>query len=104
MSVAIILLWPVTPKSVPPKIGPAGPILAKNLPKVVPWTTFATKIGLAGQILAAKIGPPLPILVPPGDRFWQEVICQNRSPSLLFPILHYRAIPLGTCIGSYSYS
>ena len=60
-----------------PKIGPAGPILAKNLPKVVPWTTYA-----------AKIGPP----------------CQFRSPSLLFPILHYRAIPLGTCIGSYSYS
>ena len=46
---------------------------------------------------------PLPISVPQGGRFWQEVICQNRSPSLLFPILHYRAIPLGTCIGSYSY-
>ena len=69
------------------KIGPAGPIL-------VPRTTFAAKIGLAGPILAAEIGP-LPKLVPL-DNFG--------PPSLLFPILHYRAIPLGTCIGSYNYS
>ena len=34
---------PVTPKSVPPKIGPAGPILAENF---------------------AKIGPPGPLLLP----------------------------------------
>ena len=53
---------PVTPKSVPPKIGPAGPILAE---KLVPRTIFAAKIGPAGLILAAKIGPPLPKSVPP---------------------------------------
>jgi len=47
--------WPVTPKSVPPKIGPAGPILAEK----------PAKIGPAGPILAAKIGPPLPKSVPP---------------------------------------
>ena len=52
---------PVTPKSVPPKIGPAGPILAE---KLVPQTIFAAKIGPAGLILAAKIGPPLPKSVP----------------------------------------
>ena len=28
----------------------------KNLPKPVPWTTFAAKIGPAGPILAAKTG------------------------------------------------
>ena len=37
----------------------------KILPKLVPRTTFAAKIGPAGPILAAKTGPPLPILVPP---------------------------------------
>ena len=49
----------------PPKIGPAGPILAENFAKVgPPRTTFAAKIGPAGPVLAAKTGPPLPILVP----------------------------------------
>ena len=76
--------WPVTPKSVPPKIGPAGPTLAKNLPKVFRRTTFAAKISPAGPILAAKICPPLPISVPP-----------------LYYFLYYT---IGTCIGSYSYS
>ena len=52
----------VTPKSVPPKIGRAGPILAENWS---PRTIFAAKIGPAGLILAAKIGPPLPKSVPP---------------------------------------
>ena len=44
---------PVTPKSVPPKIGPAGPILAKK---------------------PAKSGPPGPLLLPKSvrpDQFWQ---------------------------------
>ena len=42
----------VTPKSVPPKIGPAGPILAENF---------------------AKISPPGPLLLPKSvqpDQFW----------------------------------
>ena len=80
---------PVTPKSVPPKIGPAGPILAKNLPKVVPRTTFCcqnqsgrTNFGSQNWSPLANFGPP----------------------TLLFPILHYRVIPLGICIGNYSYS
>ena len=42
---------PVTPKSVPPKVGPAGRILAEK---------FA-KIGPPGPILAAKTGPPVKI-------------------------------------------
>ena len=56
---------PVTPKSVPPKVGPARPILAENFAKIGPQTTFAAKIGPARPILAAKTGPPLSILVPP---------------------------------------
>ena len=55
-----------------PKIGPAGLILAEcfaksglGLPKLVPRTTCAAKIGRAGPILAAKTGPPLLIFVPP---------------------------------------
>ena len=35
-----------------------------SLPKLVPRTTFAAKVGPAGPILAAKTGPPLPVLVP----------------------------------------
>ena len=38
----------------------------KNLLKVVPPTTFAAKIGPAGQILAAKIGPPC--------QFWSPTV------------------------------
>ena len=43
----------------------AGPISAEILSKIYgcPRITFAVKIGPAGQILAAKTGPPLPILV-----------------------------------------
>ena len=40
-------------KSVPHKIGLAGPIFAENFAKIGPQTTFA-----------AKTGPPLPILIP----------------------------------------
>ena len=36
----------------------------KIMPKLVPRTTFAAKLSLAGPVLAAKFGPPLPILVP----------------------------------------
>ena len=45
---------PVMPKSVPPKVGPAGAILAENF---------------------AKIGPPGPLLLPKlvrPDRFWRR--------------------------------
>ena len=45
----------------PPKIGPAGLILAEKLD---PRTIFAAKIGPAGLILAAKIDPPLLKSVP----------------------------------------
>ena len=66
--------------------------MAENLPKLVPWTTFAAKIGPAGLILVAKIGPPLPKSAPlKGNRFWQKVICQNRSPhkvAILFMRVH----------------
>ena len=86
-----ILVGAVTPKSVPPKIGPAGPILAEK----------PAKTGPPGPLLLPKSVRPdrfwLPKLVPPcqnqspmgdwfwhqfpmGDRFWQEVICQNRPP------------------------
>ena len=49
---------PVTPKSVPAKIGPAGPILAEK---------FANS-GPAGPILAAKTGPLC--------QFWSPVKCK----------------------------
>jgi len=39
----------------------------KSLPKLVPCTSFAAKIGPAGPILVAKLVPP----------------CQNRSPAKL---------------------
>ena len=57
--------WPVTPKSVPPKIGPAGLILAEK---------------------SVKTGPPGPLLLPKlvrPDRFWLPKVvpsCQNQSP------------------------
>ena len=70
----------VTPKSVPPKIGPAGLILAGKSAKTgPPRTTFAAKLGPAGPILAAKMVPSCQNQSPMGDRFWQKIICQNRS-------------------------
>ena len=56
---------PVTPKSVPTKIGPVGPILAEIFANWSPRTTFDAKIGPAGPLLAAKTGLPLPSLVLP---------------------------------------
>ena len=73
----------------PPKSVRPDRFWQKNLPKVVRWTTFCcqnqsgrTNFGSQNWSPLANFGPP----------------------TLLFPILHYRAIPLGTCIGSYSYS
>ena len=50
----------------PPKIGLAGPILAEKFAKISPLelATFAAKISPVEPILAAKTGPPLPLLVP----------------------------------------
>jgi len=45
----INLKWPVTPKSVPPKIGPARPILAEK----------PAKTGPPDQFLLPKLVPPL---------------------------------------------
>ena len=54
--------WPVTPKSVPPKIGPAGPILVE---KLVPPDHFCcqnwsgrTDFGSQNWSPFAKISPP----------------------------------------------
>ena len=55
----------VTPKSVPPKIGPAGPILAEK----------PAKTGLPGPLLLPKSVPP----------------CQNQSPG--GPILAKNYLP-----------
>ena len=61
----MLVYWIVTPKSVPPKVGPAGPILAKK---------------------PAKSGPPGPLLLPKSvrsDQFWQPKLvrpCQFWSP------------------------
>ena len=62
--VAQSLKWPVTPKSAPLKPVQPDQFWQKNLPKLVPQTTFAAKIGPAGPILAAKTGPLLPSLAP----------------------------------------
>ena len=43
----------------PPNIGPARPILAELVPKLVPRTTFAAKVSPAEPILAANFGPPV---------------------------------------------
>ena len=52
-------------KLVPPKIGLAGLIMTETFLKICPsGPLFAVKIGLAWRILAAKSGPPLPILLP----------------------------------------
>ena len=82
---------PVTPKSVPPKIGPAGLILAEK----------SAKTGPPGPLLLPKLVRPdrfwLPKMVPScqnqspmGDRFWQKIICQNRS-TLKVALLFLRA-------------
>ena len=72
----MVLDGPVTPKSVPPKIGPAGPILAEKPAKTVP----------PGPLLLPKLVRPdqfwLPKSVPP---------CQNQSPG--GPILAKNYLP-----------
>ena len=73
---AVQSLTTVTPKSAPPKIGPAGPILTKK---------------------PSKSGPPDHFLLPKSvrpDQFWlgRTNFANFGPPSLLFPILHYRAI------------
>ena len=60
------------PKSVPPKIGPAGLILAEKPP---------AKIGPPGPLLLPKMVPSGRNQSPMGDRFWQKIIYQNWSPS-----------------------
>ena len=48
----------IAPLFAPPKINPAGPILAEKFVKTNPQTTFAAKIGPAESILAVKTGSP----------------------------------------------
>ena len=74
-----IVFWLVTPKSVPPKIGLAGPILAKKTAKSGPPDHFfcqnqsgRTNFGNQNWSPLANFGPP----------------------TLLFPILHYSGIAL----------
>ena len=73
------------------KSGPPGPLL---LPKSV-WLD---------QFWQPKLVPPCQFRSPRGTDFGKKLSAKTSPPSLLFPILHYRAIPLETCIGSYSYS
>ena len=59
IAASMIFSWgvqPVMPKSFPPKIGPAGPILEENF----------TKSGPAGSILLLKSVRP--------DQFWQPIM------------------------------
>ena len=61
----VSFLRAVTPKSVPPKIGSAGLILAKNLPKPIPldhfccqnWSSW-TNFGCQKWFPLAKVSPP----------------------------------------------
>ena len=64
----------VTPKSVPFKIGTARPILAKNLPNVVP-----------GPLLLPKLAP-LPISVPHGGLILASSYLPKSAPQ--FTILY----------------
>ena len=85
---SMLSILPVTPKSVPPKTGPWGPILAENwslnhrfatttdppdqfwLPILVPLAKISPLRGPNLAKVSAKIGPAVPIYL----------ICQNRSP------------------------
>ena len=75
----------VTPKSVPPKIGPAGLILAEKPAKTGPPDHFCcqnwSSIGPAGPILAAKNGPLLPKLIPHGG----PILAKNYLPKSVPP-------------------
>ena len=66
----------------------------KNLPKSV----------RPDQFWQPKLVPPCQFRSPRGTDFGKKLSAKISPPSLIFPILHYRAIPLGTCVGSYSYS
>ena len=86
------------PKSVPPKIGPAGLILAEKPAKIgPPGPLFAAKIGSAGPILAAKNGPFLP-----------KSVAKNYLPNLVPPkvallFLHVHGYMDAAIISSYAW-
>ena len=52
------------PKSVPPKIGLAGPILAEHFAKIGPLDHFCCQNWSGWTNFGSQTGPPLPILVP----------------------------------------
>ena len=62
----------MTPKLLPPKIGPAGPILAEKLAKTGPPDHFCCQIGPEGTILSTETGSPW--------QFWSHCemhVCNN---------------------------
>ena len=73
----------VTPKSVPPKIGQAGLILAGKSAKTGPPDHFCCQTWSGRTDFGCQKWSPLAKIrqSPIGDRFWQKIICQNRSPS-----------------------
>ena len=83
---------PVTPKSFPPKIGPAGLILAEKPAKTgPPGPLLLPKLVWPDRFWLPKMVPFCQNQSPMGDRFWQKIICQNRSllkVALLFLRVH----------------
>ena len=71
----------------PPKNRSGWTDFGKTPAKVVPWTTFAAKIGPAGPILAAKIGLPCQFWSPRGTDFGKKLSAKIGPPSLLLPTL-----------------
>ena len=53
----------------------------KNMPKLVPPDHFCCQNWSGRTNFGCQNQSPLAKISPPGDRFWQKSICQNRSPT-----------------------
>ena len=88
-----------TPKSVPLKLVLPDRFSPKNLPQLIPQTTFAAKTGPPHRF-AAKICPYCQNQsLYTGDRFWQKNIYQNRfsHKATLFYLCSYMYACLHGC-------
>ena len=95
--------WPVTPKSVPPKIGPAGLILAEKPAKTgPPGPLLLPKLVRLDRFCLPKMVPSCQNQSPMGERFWQKIICQLGPKSVPLKV-HGTLIPARTWLHGCSY-
>ena len=80
-------------KSVPPKIGPARPILVEK--SWFPRPLLLPKVVRLDQFWLPKLVPSCQNQSPMGDQFWLKNICQNQTPHKVALFIHVHASGTG---------